>query len=151
MSGHEQPTGDDYRRLLAFRSTLRRFLRWSEERAIEAGLAPAQYQLMLAVRGHDGPSGPTIGEIADYLSVRHNSAVGLVDRAVAAGLVERAADGTRASVVHVELTELGRDRLASLAAVHVEELARIAPVMREIWTALGERRSGGVAHDDVSR
>jgi DNA-binding MarR family transcriptional regulator len=134
-----QPTDADYRTLLAFRSNLRRFLHWSEQRAADAGLAPAQYQLLLAVRGHDGSSGPTIGEIANYLSVRHNSAVGLVDRTVAAGLVARATDGARASVVHVQLTDLGRERLASLAAVHLEELARIAPVMQEIWAALGER------------
>jgi len=136
----QRPTDDDYGKLLAFRSNLRRFLHWSEERATEAGLAPAQYQLLLAVRGHDAASGPTIGEIANYLSVRHHSAVGLVDRAVAAGLVTRVADAARASVVHVQLTALGRERLEGLAAVHLEELARIAPVMQEIWSDLGGER-----------
>ena len=71
----------DYRRLLEFRTGLRRFLHWSEEQARAAGVTPAQHQLLLAIRGHDG-AGPTIGDVADYLLLRHHSAVGLVDRAV---------------------------------------------------------------------
>jgi DNA-binding MarR family transcriptional regulator len=72
---------DDYAKLLGFRSDLRRFLRWSEEQAKAEGLTPSQHQLLLAVKGHRGPDGPTIGEIAEYLALRHHSAVGLVDRA----------------------------------------------------------------------
>ena len=66
-------------RLLEFRTGLRRFLHWSEEQARAAGLTAAQHQLLLAVRGHDG--GPTIGEVAEQLLLRHHSAVELVDRA----------------------------------------------------------------------
>jgi len=54
----------DYERLLAFRTGLRRFLYWSGQQAEAAGITPAQHQLLLAVRGHPGPDGPTIGEIA---------------------------------------------------------------------------------------
>ena len=42
----------DYEDLLALRTGLRRFLRWSEQQAEAAGLTPAQHQLLLAVRGH---------------------------------------------------------------------------------------------------
>ena len=56
----------DYRRLLQFRTGLRRFLHWSEEQAERAGLTAAQHQLLLAVRGHDGHQGPTIGDVAGY-------------------------------------------------------------------------------------
>ena len=73
----------DYEDLLALRTGLRRFLRWSEQQAEAAGLTPAQHQLLLAVRGHPDRRGPTVGEVADYLLLRHHSAVGLVDRAVA--------------------------------------------------------------------
>ena len=76
---------EDYARLLQFRVDLRRFLHWSEEQAEKAGVTPAQHQLLLAIRGHNGAEGPTIGEIAGYLLLRHHSAVGLVDRAVKAG------------------------------------------------------------------
>ena len=45
-------TDADYRRLLLFRTGLRRFERWSQERAAEVDLTSAQHQLMLAIRGH---------------------------------------------------------------------------------------------------
>ena len=74
----------DYEDLLTLRTGLRRFLRWSEQQAEAAGLTPAQHQLLLTIRGHPDRRGPTVGEVADYLLLRHHSAVGLVDRAVAA-------------------------------------------------------------------
>ena len=82
-------TDAEYQRLLSFRTSLRRFLHWSEQQAEAAGLTAAHHQLLLAIRGHAGASGPTIGEVADSLLLKHHSAVGLVDRAEKAGLVER--------------------------------------------------------------
>jgi len=82
----------EYRRLLQFRTGIRRFLHWSSQQAEATGLTPTQHQLLLAVRGHEDLRGPTIGEVANYLFLRHHSAVGLVDRAAAAGLVERQED-----------------------------------------------------------
>jgi hypothetical protein len=76
----------DYASLLAFRTGLRRFLHWSEEQAREAGLTPAQHQLLLAVKGRQGDQPPTVGDLADYLLLRHHSTVELIDRAEAAGL-----------------------------------------------------------------
>src|SRR3984885_13209305 len=55
-----QLSREDYENLLAFRTSLRRFLHWSETQARAAGLTPAQHQLMLAVKGHPGAHGPTI-------------------------------------------------------------------------------------------
>ena len=43
---------EDYQRLLAFRSELRDFLRWSEQAAQDAGLTPSLHQLLLVMRGH---------------------------------------------------------------------------------------------------
>ena len=57
-----QLTTAEYERLLDFRTGLRRFLRWSEQEAVAAGLTPAQHQLLLAIRGHRDPAGPTIGD-----------------------------------------------------------------------------------------
>ena len=70
------PTDEDYRRLLELRTGLRRFLRWSEQHAEAAGLTPAQHQLLLAIRGHRDPRGPTVGDVAGYLMLRPHSAVG---------------------------------------------------------------------------
>jgi DNA-binding MarR family transcriptional regulator len=131
-----QPGHHDYQRLLDFRTGLRRFLRWSAEQAAAAGLTPARHQLLLAIRGHRDPAGPTIGDVAGYLLIRHHSAVELVDRAVAAGLVERRQDADDLRAVRLGLTADGADRLARLAALHVEELRRLAPQLEALWDGL---------------
>jgi DNA-binding MarR family transcriptional regulator len=117
---------DDYHRLLKLRTRLRGFLRWSETQARAAGVAPAQHQLLLAIRGHEDQRGPTIGEAADYLYLRHHSAVELVGRAEVAGLVERLPDPDDARVVRLRLTPTGQAALAELTQLHLEELNRLA-------------------------
>jgi DNA-binding MarR family transcriptional regulator len=129
-------TDGDYRKLLDFRDGLRRFLRWSEEQARSVGLTPAQHQLLLAVRGHDGALGPTIGDVASHLLLRHHSAVELVDRAQAAGLLERVHDPQDHRAVRLHLTTDGRARLAALATQHLDELRRLEPRLRPIWSGL---------------
>ncbi len=113
----------DYERLLAFRDQLRGFLHWSEQQAVRAGITPAQYQLLLAVRGHKGGA-PTIRDAAEHLLLQHHSVVGLVDRAESAGLVERRVDAIDRRVVRLALTGKGARLLARLAAAHLDELAR---------------------------
>ncbi len=125
-------TDDDFARLLEFRDGLRRFLRWSEERARAAGVTPAQHQLLLAVRGHGSP--PSVGEVAEHLLLRHHSAVELVDRAVEAGLVRRTHGDVDQRVVRVALTDEGQDRLAALSQTHVEELGRVGPRLSVLWS-----------------
>jgi DNA-binding MarR family transcriptional regulator len=130
------PTDEDYRRLLELRTGLRRFLRWSERQAKAAGLTAAQHQLLLAVRGHADPRGPTVGDVADYLLLRHHSAVGLIDRAEAAGLLRRSQDPGNSSAVRIHLTEKGSRRLEALSELHLEELAHLGPTMHALWDAL---------------
>jgi DNA-binding MarR family transcriptional regulator len=129
-------TDADYEDLLALRTGLRRFLRWSEQQAEEAGLTPAQHQLLLAIRGHSDPGGPTIGEVADYLLLRHHSAVGLIDRADAAGLVERVRDPEDHRLVRLQLTATGTKRLEALSAHDLEELQRLARKLPSVWRGL---------------
>lgn len=124
--GGVPPSDAAYARLLALRTGLRHFERWSAQQARAAGLTPAQHQLLLAIRGHEDPSGPTIGEVADYLLLRHHSAVGLVDRAEAAGLVSRSRSEDDHRVVRLQLTDDGAKRLEALSALHLEELERLA-------------------------
>jgi DNA-binding MarR family transcriptional regulator len=126
----------DYERLLAFRTGLRRFLSWSGQQAEAAGITPAQHQLLLAVRGHPNPRGPTIGEIAGYLLVRHHTAVELIDRAEAAGLVARRADNEDGRTVRIALTADGRERLERLAAAHLKELDRMTSQLHALWAGL---------------
>ena len=134
----------DFEHLLELRTGLRRFIRWSDQQAQAAGLTPAKHQLLLAIKGHPDPSGPTVGEVADYLVLRHHSAVGLIDRAVKDGLVKRDRDRSK-GVVRVTLTRAGNDKLAALAQAHVEEIAHLAPTMRTLWRAL-EHADGNAPH-----
>ena len=129
-------TDADYEDLLTLRTGLRRFLRWSEQQAEEAGLTPAQHQLLLAIRGHSDKRGPTIGEVADYLLLRHHSAVGLIDRADAAGLVVRVRDEEDHRLVRLQLTAKGSKRLEALSALHLEELQRLALRLPSAWRGL---------------
>lgn len=131
------PLGDDdYRRLLAFRDGLRRFEHWSKQSASAAGLTPAQHQLLLAVRGHSDPRGPTVGDLADHLLLHHHSAVGLVERTVASGLVSRHEDRDDRRVVRVRLTARGAAALAKLSALHLEELSRLPGRLSGLWRGL---------------
>ena len=63
-------TQRDFERLLEFRVTLRRFQRWSEDQAQEAGLTQVQHQLLVAIKGYPGDVSPTVGELAGYLLLR---------------------------------------------------------------------------------
>ena len=123
-----EPPPVDYEALLRFRTALRHFLRWSERQARSEGLTPAQHQLLLAVRGHPDPAGPTVGEVAGYLVLRHHSTVGLIDRAQEAGLVERVPDESDHRVVRVRLTADADARIRRLSELHLEELRRLGPL-----------------------
>lgn len=125
---------DDYSRLLEFRAALRRFQRWSEDQAQAAGLTHAQHQLLVAIKGHRGDVPPTIGDIADYLLLRPHSTVELVDRAEAAGLVERAPDETDGRVVRVRLTYTGDRIVQQLTRAHLDRLHELAAVLDELVT-----------------
>jgi DNA-binding MarR family transcriptional regulator len=127
---------EDYQRLAELRYGLRRFLAWSAEQAQQAGLTPAQHQLLLAIRAAKDPRGPSVGEVAEVLLIRHHSAVGLVDRAQEAGLIARERDPDQQSTVRLRLTEDGAARLASLSELHMHELAHLAPTMRALWAAV---------------
>jgi DNA-binding MarR family transcriptional regulator len=129
-------TDADYQRLLEFRTGLRRFLRWSERLAAEAGLTPMQHQLLLAIRGHRDARGPTISEVADYLLVRHHSVVQLVDRAERADLVVRVPDSHDGRIVRLSLSALGAARLGELAAATKEELSRLGSRLGGLWRGL---------------
>lgn len=129
-------TQADYTRLLTVRTGLRRFERWSAERAAEHGLTASQHQLLLAIRGHDAGTGPTISQAAEYLLVRHHSAVELVDRSEKAGLVQRVRDPDDHRVVRLRLSPAGEQAVADLSSVHLEELARLTPLFETLLDAL---------------
>jgi DNA-binding MarR family transcriptional regulator len=135
ISSNDRIDDDDYARLLEFRTGLRTFLKWSKNRAGQAGLAPSQHQLLLAIRGHKGGA-PSIGDVSQYLLVKPHSAAELVARAEKAGLVRRDADERDGRVVRLALTPLGSRKLAAITAATLEELDRLGPTLRRIWKGL---------------
>ncbi len=141
-----------YARLLALRTGLRLFERWSAQQAQAANLTPAQHQLLLAIRGHHDPAGPTIGEVADYLLLKHHSTVGLVDRAEAAGLVSRSRDDNDHRVVRLHLTPDAERRLEGLSALHLEELDRLQLELPAAWDGLApvQRQHGFPGEPELS-
>jgi DNA-binding MarR family transcriptional regulator len=122
-------TKDEYQALAAFRHALRKFLHFSEQAAVAAGLTPQQHQALLAVKGSLDES-LTIGELAERLQLRHHSAVGLVNRLVSQRLLKRHRSTTDRRQVHLMLTSSGECLLRNLSAAHREELRRVGPQLK---------------------
>lgn len=122
--GHGAAGGSqaDVRNLARFRYAVRKFLRFSEEAARNSGLTPQHHQLLLGVAGFTGKGWATIGELADFLQVRHHSVVGLVDRAESLGLVRRQVNPEDRREVRILLTADGNRKLRALAELHRKEL-----------------------------
>ena len=109
---------DDYARLAAFRRALREFLRFSDDAAARVGLTAQHYQAMLVLRACPPHERITINDLARQLLIKHNSAVGLVDRLVAGRLVAREKSATDRRKVELTLTARGDRVLARLADAH---------------------------------
>jgi DNA-binding MarR family transcriptional regulator len=110
------------RDLAWFRYNLRKFLRFSEKAARQCGVTPQQHQLMLGVAGYTGRGTATVSELAEFLQERHNSVVGLVERAAQRGLVRKEHDLNDRRFVFVSLTPQGERILAELTELHTEEV-----------------------------
>jgi len=132
----------DFEKLLEFRVTLRRFQRWSEDQARAAGLTHVQHQLLVAIKGHHGDQPPTVGDLAGYLLLRPHSAVELVNRAEAAGLVNRIPDGGDGRVIRVRLTAEGDRVMQELTQAHLERLRELAAVLDELVGHPGDSDGG---------
>lgn len=111
-----------YEVIAEFRYQLRRFVRHSEELAQAAGITPLQYQLLLQTQSEPGRDWVTIGELAERLQSRHHGVVALVDRCVAAGLVQRRTGRADRRQVEIHLTTKGRRILEKLVTAHREQL-----------------------------
>lgn len=133
----------DFEKLLEFRVALRRFERWSEDQARAAGLTHVQHQLLVAIKGHRQGQPPTIGDLASHLLLRPHSTVELVDRAEAAGLVERTPDADDGRVTRVRLTAEGDRTMKELTRPHLERLRELAAVLDELVNHPGDGTVSG--------
>ncbi len=116
------PSQAEIRNLARFRYAIRKFQHFSDEAARQAGLTPQHHPLLLGIAGFSHKGSATIGQLAEFLQVRHHSVVGLVDRAEAMGLVRREISPDDRRVVQVSLTAEGLRKLRMLASLHRKEL-----------------------------
>ena len=133
--GAAELSPQDYERLADFRYLLRRFLVFSQQAAESAGLTAQQHQALLAIKGHPGPEAMTVSSLAERLAVRHHSAVGLIDRLEAKGLVRRTASAADRRQVRIGLTAGAERLLRDLSVAHRDELKSVAPLLRGLLGA----------------
>ncbi len=134
--GQERPlsaanTGRLIAELAAFRYSLRKFLRFSENAARFYGVTPQQHQLMLGVAGFTGRGSATISELAEFLQGRVHSVVGLVERAEQSGLVAAKKSQADRRVVVVSLTPRGSLILGKLSEIHHQQARSLRLFMDE--------------------
>jgi DNA-binding MarR family transcriptional regulator len=133
---------EDYQRLAAFRHAVRRFLHFSESAAESMGITAPQYHALLVVRVSAGAQPHiAINELAGQLLIKHNSAVGLVDRLVDQGLLVRKAATDDARKVNLTLTDKGSRVLERLAQSHRDELSRVGPELQKLLRQIAPLQS----------
>jgi len=135
-----------YHAMAEFRYEIRRFLNFSERAARAAGLEPQQHQGLMTVKGTPKGRNATVGYVAEHLQIRHHSAVELVNRLEARGLLRRARSRGDRREVWLELTPRGEKVLQRLAAAHQAELRSLAPkLLRALRDVITQARRPGSA------
>lgn len=129
-------TKAQYESLAGLRRALRAFLNFSRDAAVAAGIPPQQHQALLAIKGYPGRERVTVGELAEFLQLKHHSAVGLVDRLGRQGWVRRVKDHRH---VHVSLTRSGEALVQRLSAAHLEELRERVPELLRLLAGMSKR------------
>lgn len=129
----------EYESLALVRSAIRRFCRSSERAARTVALTPQQHELLLVIRGCPGRDWTTIAEVAEGLQLRHNSAVGLVNRCEQVGWIQRRRDPDDGRQTRVSLTEEGEAVLERLADRHRLELEFLQRLMHQTALQLLDR------------
>ena len=122
---------DSYEVAAAFRAELRRFLRRSEDISRKNGITPRQHLLLLQIAGASGAV-TTVSDLVNTLSLTQSAVTELVQRAEAAGLVERAPSHEDGRVVHLSLTQLGEEKLAAVHNALGPERAHLRRVVESL-------------------
>jgi DNA-binding MarR family transcriptional regulator len=122
----------DYEALATFRYAIRKFFKFSEQAAGNVGLSMRQYQALLTICGFPGREQITMGEMAEWLQIKHHSAVGLVDRLESQNLVIRKKSKEDKRRVFIHITGKGRRILQTLARMNKQELRRLKPQIQQL-------------------
>jgi DNA-binding MarR family transcriptional regulator len=131
-------TQPDFKAMAELRYQIRRFLRFSENAARQAGIEPQQHQLLLAIRGLPDGVKPTIGALAERMQLQHHSAVELIDRLVERGFLLRLRATDDRRQVLVKLTREGEEFLEKLSLHHLQELQSVGPTFVKVLQSLIE-------------
>jgi DNA-binding MarR family transcriptional regulator len=118
------------------RYQIRKFLRFSDSAARQAGIEPQQHQLLLAIRGLPDAASPTIGVLAERMQLQHHSTVELVDRLVDRNFLCRLRSTSDRRQVLVKLTHDGEEFLQKLSLHHLEELQSAGPTFVKVLNSL---------------
>jgi DNA-binding MarR family transcriptional regulator len=129
----------DYHAIAEFRFEIRRFLHSSERIARAGGLEPQQHQALLAIKGLPAHRAATVGVLAERLLVQHHSAVELVNRLEAKGLLRRARGANDRRSVLLTPTGRGEKLLRQLALTHRAELQTARSKLLQALTKLTGR------------
>lgn len=106
-------SSDVVRATAAFRASLRRFERTSEQIGLERGLTPRRYLLLLMIKGSlDGSERATVSELTERLQLAQHTVTELVGRAENGGLIRRERSPDDGRVCYLRLTAEGERRLA---------------------------------------
>jgi DNA-binding MarR family transcriptional regulator len=133
--------GPNYKAMAELRYQIRRFLRFSENAARQAGIEPQQHQLLLAVRGLPDAFKPTIGVLAERMQLQHHSTVELIDRLVERNFLIRLRSTDDKRQVLVKLTRDGEEFLKRLSLHHLQELQSAGPTFLKVLQSLIEESS----------
>jgi DNA-binding MarR family transcriptional regulator len=128
----------NFKAMAELRYQIRRFLRFSENAARQAGIEPQQHQLLLAIRGLPDGASPTIGVLAERMQLQHHSTVELIDRLVDRNFVCRLRSTDDRRQVLVKLTHDGEEFLQKLSLHHLEELQSAGPTFVKVLNSLIE-------------
>ena len=133
-------TDGEYRALAELRYRIRRFLQEGDTTAVQAGLEPQQYLLLLAIRGLPEGREATIRTLAERLALRHHSTVELIDRMEARGYVRRTRTREDRRQVLVSLQPRGEKLLEQVVEQRIIELRANGRALVEAIDALLERK-----------
>jgi len=117
-----------YESAAEFRAELRRFLRHSENVARENGMTPRQHLLLLQIGGAENGT-TTVSALVETLALTQSAVTELVQRAEAAGLVQRAASPSDGRVTHLTLSADGERRLRAVYDALGPERTHLRAVM----------------------
>jgi DNA-binding MarR family transcriptional regulator len=135
----------NYEAMAELRYQIRRFLRFSENAARQAGIEPQQHQLLMTIKGLPAGVKPNIRVLAERMQLQHHSTVELIDRLVDRGLLSRLRATDDRRQVLVKLTRDGEEFLENLALHHLQEWQSAGPTFVKLLQAVIDDAEGSTS------